>query len=103
MSISLIGNLIIALSALITLGSLIFRIRKPFKNHKFNTFSYIMLLLFIYSLIGNYCSFSFTLYSVRMFYFLVDLDNISARMSAFLLTYPIISNVIISYTISNLW
>lgn len=47
------GNIIISVGALISLGLLLFKIRKPFKSHAFNTFAYIILLLIIYSLIGK--------------------------------------------------
>ena len=47
------GNIIIALGALSSLGYLCYKIRKPFKNHNFNTFAYIILLLIVYSLIGK--------------------------------------------------
>ena len=47
------GNIIISMFALISLGFLIFTIRRPFKSHSFNTFDYIILLLICYSLFGK--------------------------------------------------
>lgn len=47
------GDIIISVGAFISLGFLLFKIRKPFKAHAFNTFAYIILLLIVYSLVGK--------------------------------------------------
>jgi hypothetical protein len=47
------GNTLIGLGAFFCLGYLCYKIRKPFKDHKFNTFAYIILLLIVYSLISK--------------------------------------------------
>lgn len=47
------GNILISLGALASLGFLLFKIRRPFKSHSFNTFAYIILLLIAYSLVGK--------------------------------------------------
>lgn len=48
-----LGNIVISTSALATLGILSFKIKKPFKQHSFNTFAYIILLLIVYALFGK--------------------------------------------------
>ena len=53
MSINPTGNIIISACGFASLAYMLFKIRKPFKTHAFNTFAYIILLLIIYSLIGN--------------------------------------------------
>lgn len=52
-SINPVGNILIGLLSVGTLGYLVHRVRKPFKQHSFNTFAYIILLLIVYSLIGK--------------------------------------------------
>lgn len=84
-----LGNIIISSGAFACLVFTFIKIRKPFKQHSFNTFAYIILLLLIYSLI------------VRSFFFLVDKPGISAKLSGFLQTYPSINLVICSYLLSN--
>jgi len=53
MEINQTGNILISVGAAITLASAIYTVRKPFKAHKFNTFSYIILILLVYSLISK--------------------------------------------------
>lgn len=48
------GNVVISTTALATLGILCLKIKKPFKQHSFNTFAYIILLLIVYALIGKF-------------------------------------------------
>jgi hypothetical protein len=85
------GNVVISTSALASLGLLCYKIKKPFKQHSFNTFAYIILLLIVYALF------------VRAFYFLIDKDQLSPKMTGFLATYPSINLVICSYLLSNQW
>jgi hypothetical protein len=47
------GNVVISTSALASLGLLCYKIKKPFKQHSFNTFAYIILLLIVYALFGK--------------------------------------------------
>lgn len=84
-----IENILISSAAFATLVFLLIRIRRPFKQHAFNTFAYIIMLLITYSLI------------VRSFYFFVGKDDISAKMQGFIMTYPSINLVICSYLLSN--
>lgn len=53
MEINQTGNILISVGAAITLASTIYTVRKPFKAHQFNTFSYIILILLVYSLISK--------------------------------------------------
>lgn len=55
-----IANFMISITSGISLGLFIFFIRKPFKAHKLNTFAYLNLMLFIYSLISTYFSHIFS-------------------------------------------
>jgi len=95
------GNLLISAAAFATLLFTIIKVRKPFKQHSFNTFAYIILLLLVYSLIGKNHS---DLHSiVRSFFFFVDKDGISPKLKGFVATYPAINLVICSYLLSNQW
>jgi hypothetical protein len=110
-----LGNVIISTGAALSLGLLCFKIKKPFKQHSFNTFAYIILLLIVYALIGKYCliirdyihefkaSVNNTENVVRAFYFFIDKDSIGPKMQGFLATYPSINLVICSYLLSNQW
>ena len=91
MSLDYFGNIAISTLGFISLVYTFLKIRRPFKQHSFNTFAYIILLLIVYSLI------------VRSFFFLVDKDDISAKMQGFIATYPSINLVICSYLLSNQW
>lgn len=84
-------NLIISSLSFATLVFTLIKVRKPFKQHSFNTFAYIILLLIIYSLI------------VRSFYFFIDKEDISPKLQGFVATYPSINLVICSYLLSNQW
>ena len=86
---NIVGDIIISGLAFSSLAFLFIKIRNPFKNHKFNTFAYIILLLIIYSLI------------VRSFFFFVSKDGIAPKLQGFLITYPCINLVICSYLLSN--
>ena len=68
MSNSVVGDIIISGLSFTSLVFFLFKIRRPFKNHNFNTFAYIILLLIIYSLI------------VRFFVFFVNKDGINAKL-----------------------
>lgn len=72
MSMDYFGNIIISAMSFMSLAYTLFKVRKPFKAHSFNTFAYIILLLIFYSLI------------VRSFFFFVDKDGISAKLSGFI-------------------
>lgn len=85
------SNILISTGAFASLLYTIFKIRRPFKQHSFNTFAYIILLLIMYSLV------------VRSFYFFVDKPNISPKLQGFISTYPSINLVICSYLLSNQW
>jgi len=91
MSTSIVGDIIISALSFSSLVFFIFKIRRPFKNHNFNTFAYIILLLIVYSLI------------VRFFVFFVNKDGIDPKLQGFLITYPCINLVICSYLLSNQW
>ena len=47
------GNVFISLMSIGSLALLYYKVRKPFKQHSFNTFAYIILLLIVYALVGN--------------------------------------------------
>jgi len=47
------GNIFISMLSVGSLSLLYYKVRKPFKDHSFNTFAYIILLLIVYALIGN--------------------------------------------------
>ena len=94
------GNVLIGIGGAFTLGFVAFKVKKPFKTHKLNTFAHIILLLLIYSLISK--PYMLTVL-VRIFYFFIDVPNTSARLAAFLMTYPSINMVICSYLLSNKW
>ena len=102
------GNIVISIGAIASLGFMIFKIRKPFKKHSFNTFAYIIMLLIAYSLLGNYCIalwdlFLLNVFIVRAFFFFIDFGKINPKIQGFLATYPCINLVICSYLLSNQW
>lgn len=86
-----IENIVISSGAFATLVFMLIKVRRPFKQHAFNTFAYIIMLLITYSLI------------VRSFFFMVDKNGISAKLQGFVQTYPSINLVICSYLLSNQW
>ena len=48
------GNILISLFAAGSLSYLVYKVKKPFKSHSFNTFAYIILLLIVYALLGKH-------------------------------------------------
>ena len=95
-----VGNALISVMAFFSLSYVLYKVRKPFKEHKFNTFSYIILILLVY---GMFSKDSFVLLAlVRMFFVLIDNDS-KPRFKTFLATYPQVNLVITSYLLSNQW
>lgn len=86
-----VENILISSMAGASLVFVLLKIRRPFKQHVFNTFAYIVMLMIVYSL------------AVRVFYFLVDKPGIAPKIQGFVETYPSINLVISSYLLSNQW
>ena len=84
-----VENILISSMAGATLVFVLLKIRKPFKQHMFNTFAYIVMLMIVFAL------------SVRVFFFLVDKPGIAPKIQGYVETYPSINLVISSYLLSN--
>ena len=48
-----LGDAVITVLALVTLGFLVYSTRQPFKKHNMNIFSHLMLILLVFSLISK--------------------------------------------------
>lgn len=80
-----LGNVIISTCAAASLGLLCYKIKKPFKQHSFNTFAYIILLLIVYALIGKlFCTLSLII-NLNDYEFVYLSINVLRKYSAFLL------------------
>ena len=92
----------ISVGAFLSLVYSLFKVRRPFKQHSFNTFAYIILLLLVYGLTGK-LKVIIMIIQVRCFFFFIDKEGISPKLRGFLATYPAINLVICSYLLSNQW
>jgi hypothetical protein len=91
MSAAIAGSLFISLISLTCLGLFFWKAKFTFSQHKFHVFSYMVLVLFGFNLV------------VRALWFCVDISGISPQMAGFLMCYPSLNMVVITFTATHVW